>query len=315
MSTRNQDPYGVLGVSRDASQEDIRRAYRRLARKHHPDVNKEPGAEDRFKEISEAYDLLGDPEKRAAWDRFGPQWREARQAGATGGGGARRAGTRDERVRYSEVPYEDLEEMFGEGGIGDLFGDLFRRGGGRGGRGGPMRGPDREGVLQITLEEAARGGRRRMDLGDGRTVEVEIPPGVTDGQRIRVPGQGVPGAGGGPPGDLFLEVRLLPHPRFRVEGRDLHVEVPVTPAEAALGATVEVPTLDGVARTKVPAGSSSGRRLRLRGKGLANPSGPPGDLYATVRIVVPRQLSAEERDLYEQLRRVSRSRPRREAAA
>ena len=313
MSTRNRDPYRVLGVSQDASQEDIRRAYRRLARKNHPDVNKEPGAEDRFKAISEAYDVLGDPEKRAAWDRFGPQWREARQAGASGRGGARRTGAADERVQYGEASYEDLEEMFGEGGIGDLFGDLFRRGGG--GRGGSMRGPDREGVLQVTLEEAARGGRRRVDLGDGRTVEVEIPPGVTDGQRIRVPGQGVPGVGGGPPGDLFLQVRLLPHQRFRVEGRDLHVEVPVTPAEAALGATIEVPTLDGVARTKVPAGSSSGRRLRLRGKGLPNPSGPPGDLYATVRIVVPRQLSAEERRLYEQLQRVSRSRPRREAAA
>jgi len=314
MSTRARDPYEVLGVSRDASQEDVRRAYRRLARKHHPDVSREEGAEARFKDISEAYDVLGDPEKRAAYDRFGPQWREARQAEAAGRAGSRgRPGGDGVRVEYGDgVPFEDVEEMFGDGDFGDLFGGLFRRRGQGGGV--AMGGADHQAVLELSLEEAARGGRRRIDLGNGRSLEVEIPRGVTDGQRIRLAGQGGPGIGGGPPGDLYLEMRLRPHPRFRVEGRDLHVQVPVTPAEAALGATVEVPILDGVARTKVPAGSSSGRRLRLRGKGLPNPSGPPGDLYAEVRIVVPRTLSDEEREAYERLRQATRPERGSEAA-
>jgi curved DNA-binding protein len=295
VSTRARDPYDVLGVARDASQDEIRRAYRRLARTHHPDVSKEPDAEARFKDISEAYDTIGDPEKRAAYDRRGEAF----------AGGRREYG--------EEIRFEDVEDMFGDGGIGDLFGDLFRRRG-AGGPGVAMRGPDFQAALEIGLEEAARGGRRRIDLGGGRSLEVEIPRGVTDGQRIRLAGQGGPGIGGGPPGDLYLEIHLRPHPRFRVEGRDLHVQVPVSPADAALGATVEVPILGGVARTKVPAGSSSGRRLRLRGKGLPNPSGPDGDLYAEVRIVVPRTLNEDEREAYERLRRASRSSAGSEAA-
>jgi curved DNA-binding protein len=314
MSSRTRDPYEVLGVSRDATQEEIRRAYRRLARENHPDVNKDPGAEQRFKDISEAYDALGDPEKRAAYDRYGPMWREARQAGAGGGGGRRRRRSspgpvpEGARVEYGDAG--DVEDLFGDGGLGDIFGDLFRR---SGGRGAVMRGADVEALLELGLEDAARGGRRRLTL-DGRSVEVDIPAGVTDGHRIRLAGQGQSGPGGGSPGDLYLVVRLRPDPRFRVDGRDLHVEVPVSPADAALGATVEVPTLDGVARTKVPPGSSSGRRLRLRGKGLPNPDGPPGDLYATVKIVVPRRLSDEERKAYERLRKAGAKRPRREAA-
>jgi curved DNA-binding protein len=179
-----------------------------------------------------------------------------------------------------------------------------------------MRGYDQEAIIEISLPEAARGGRRRLPV-DGAEVEVEIPPGVIDGQTIRVPGQSSPGLGSGPPGDLLLRVRLLPDSQFRVEGRDLHTDVEVTPAQAALGDTVEVPTLDGRARVKVPPGSASGRRLRLRGRGLRNPAGPPGDLYATVRIVVPKTLSDEEHELYERLREVERKggRRRKRAAA
>jgi curved DNA-binding protein len=177
-----------------------------------------------------------------------------------------------------------------------------------------MGGADHEAVLELSLEEAARGGRRRITI-DGRSLEVDIPAGVTDGQRIRLAGQGGEGAGGGPAGDLYLRVRLRPDRRFRVEGRDLHVELPVSPADAALGASVEVETLDGTARVKVPPGSSSGRRLRLRGKGLPNPSGTPGDLYATVRIVVPKELTDEEREAYERLRSATGTRRRRSRAA
>jgi curved DNA-binding protein len=314
MSTRGRDYYDVLGVSRTASQEEIRRAYRRLARQSHPDVNKEPDAENRFKEISEAYDVLGDGEKRAAYDRFGADWRAAREAGATAAGGGRRraGGSEDAGGGFRTADFEDVDVMFGEGGFGDLFGDLFGRGGGGGGV--AMGGGDQEAVLELDLEEAARGGRRRITLDRGRTLEVDIPRGVADDQRIRLAGQGGPGIGGGPPGDLYLRVRLRPHRRFRVDGRDLHVTLPVSPADAALGATVQVGTLDGTARVKVPAGSSSGRRLRLRGKGLPNPSGSPGDLYATVQIEVPRHLSDDEREAYERLRRVSSSASREKVA-
>lgn len=311
MSTRSRDPYDVLGVARNASQEDIRRAYRRLARTNHPDVNREPGADDRFKEISAAYDTLGDPEKRSAYDRYGPDWRMAQEAARAGARTRRRTTHRGGGgTTTEEIPFEDVEDLFGRGGgagggFGDIFGDLFR-----GGRGGfSMGGGDTEAVLELSLEEAARGGRRRVSI-DGREVEIEIPAGVADGEVVRIAGQGAQGARGGRTGDLLLRVRLRPHPRFRFEGRDLHTDLDVSPADAALGATLEVPTLEGTARVKVPPGSSSGRRLRLRGKGLPNPGGTPGDLYATVRIVVPREPTDEEREAYERLREVS-SRPRR----
>jgi curved DNA-binding protein len=323
MSSGTRDYYDVLGVARDASQEDIRRAYRSLARKHHPDVSKEPGAEARFKDITEAHDVLSDPEKRSAYDRFGPRWREMQAAAAAGagrrprggsaGGGPGGPGPDGVRVEYSEVSPEDLEDLFGGDGFDSIFGGAFGRRG-RGGRGVQMRGSDQEAVIELTLEEAARGGRRRLLL-DGSELEVDFPAGVADGQAIRLAGKGSPGLGGGPPGDLLLRVRLLPHPRFRVDGRDLSVDLPVSPAQAAIGATVEVPTLDGRARIKVPPGSSSGRKLRLRGRGLPNPSGPPGDLYAIVKIVVPKKLSPEERELYERLLEVEGKKPRQEAAA
>lgn len=305
MATATRDFYEVLGVGRDASADDIRRAYRKLARTFHPDVNKEPGAEERFKEVSEAYDVLSDPDKRAKYDRFGAAWRQAGGGPQPGSGGG-----------FDPGDFGGVRVEFGEGDLGD-FGDVFeslfggRRGRGAGGFGGfAARGADHEAVLELTLEEAARGGRRSVTLGDGRSYEVSIPVGVRDGQRIRLAGEGGQGAGGGPSGDLFLRVRIKPHPRFRLEGRDLHVEVPVSPWEAALGATVDVPTLDGTAKVKVPAGSSSGRRLRLRGQGFPGPRGGHGDLYATVRIAVPKHLSRRERELFEQLADASSFDPR-----
>jgi curved DNA-binding protein len=205
--------------------------------------------------------------------------------------------------------------MVGSGGFGDIFDDLIGGRTGRAGRGGfegfSFRGGDQEAELELTLEEAAAGGRRQLSLGDGREFEVEIPPGARDGQRIRLSGQGSPGAGGGESGDLFLRVRLKPHPRFRVQGRDLYVDLAVSPWEAALGDDVSVPTLDGSARVKVPAGSSSGRRLRLRGQGLPGGGGSAGDLYAVVMIHVPKKLNRRERELFKQLASTSKFDPRR----
>jgi curved DNA-binding protein len=306
MPVASQDYYEALGVPRDASADDIRRAYRNLARRLHPDVNKEPGAEDRFKAISEAYEVLRDPEKRARYDDFGANWR----AGAQPPGGGRAENGFD-----AGSGFRDVRVDFGSGDFGDIFGDLFGGRTGRAGRGGfegfSFRGGDQEAELELTLEEAAAGGRRRLSLGDGRELEVEIPPGARDGQRIRLSGQGSPGAGHGEPGDLFLRVRLKPHPRFRAQGRDLYVDLAVSPWEAALGADVSVPTLDGSARVKVPAGSSSGRRLRLRGQGLPGGGGSGGDLYAVVMIHVPKKLTRRQRELFEQLASTSKFDPRR----
>jgi curved DNA-binding protein len=280
MAVGHPDHYETLGVPRDASTEDIRRAYRKLAREYHPDVNKSPGAEDRFKEVSEAYEVLRDDEKRARYDRPPPP-----PGGGFGNGGATRT-----------VDFDDF---------GDIFGDFFGRGGGHGFS---RRGGDQEALLELSLEEAARGGRKKITLGDGRDYDVNIPPGVSDGQRIRLAGEGAPGMGGGPRGDLLLRVRVRPHPRFRVDGRDLYTDLPVTPSEAALGATVPVRTLDGASISlKVPPGSSSGRKLRLRGQGM-----PGGDLYATVMIHVPKKLSKDERKAYERLAAVSGFDPRKE---
>ena len=281
MATAMRDFYELLGVDRGASADEIRRAYRKLARRYHPDVNKEPKAEERFKAISEAYDVLGDPEKREQYDRLG----RARDRGPDLGG-------------------------FDTGDLGDLF-ETFLGGAGR--RGGfADRGMDHEAILELSLEEAARGGRRSMTLGDGRSFDVAIPAGVREDQRIRLAGEGGQVAGGGPSGDLFLRVRIAPHPHFRLDGGDVYVDLPVAPWEAALGVDAAVPTLDGSVRVRVPPGSSSGRRLRLRGEGFPGPRGGHGDLYATVRILVPAHLSDRERELFEQLAAASSFDPREE---
>jgi curved DNA-binding protein len=279
-------------VDRDASEEQIRRAYRKLARKYHPDVNSDDGAEDRFKQVAEAYEVLRDPEKRARYDRLGANWRAGQDVSGAAG--------------YEGTPV-DFAETFGGGqDFSDFFESLFgarpgARRGGTGPFGGARRGADHEAVLPLTLEQAAAGGRQQLKLDDGRSYDVQVPAGVRDGRRIRLAGEGGPGVDGGPSGDLFLRVRIAPHPRFRVDGDDLHTEVAVSPSQAALGARVPVPTLTGTARVRVPAGSSSGRRLRLRGEGLPGPHGRHGDLYAQLQIVVPRHLDERQRELYEQL--------------
>ncbi|MFD5453010.1 MULTISPECIES: DnaJ C-terminal domain-containing protein [unclassified Streptomyces] len=314
-----QDFYQVLGVSRTASQDEIQQAYRKLARKYHPDVNKDPGAEERFKDLNEAYSVLSDPKTRARYDRFGEDFRKVPEdweqrvgAGAGPGGGfrARRtAGAGGPRVRYTGFG----DDFAAEGvDIEDLFGSLFGAGAAPGG----VPGADQEAELPLTVEEAYRGGRRTVTLagptGQPRRYEVDVPPGVTDGQRIRLAGEGGQGSGDAAAGDLYLRVRIQPHPRFRLDGRDVYVQLPVTPWEAALGATVPVPTPGGgTAKVTVPAGSSSGRRLRLRGEGMPNPRGADGNLYAELRVMVPSKLSDRERELFEELAATSSYDPRR----
>ena len=307
MAVGYHDYYETLGVPRDASADDIRRAYRKLAREHHPDVNKDPGAEVRFKEVAEAYEVLRDADKRERYDRLGANWRVGEDVSGAQG--------------FRDRGYGDVHVDFGGGtDFSDFFESLFgARPGARGGRrradpfgGMAMRGGDHEAVLDLTLEEAAAGGHRHITLGDGRGYDIDIPTGVRDGQRIRLAGEGGPGFDGGPSGDLFLRVHIAPHPRFRVEGRDLHVDLPVSPSEAALGARVPVQTLTGTARVRVPAGSSTGRQLRLRGEGMPTSSGAHGDLYAHVQVVVPKKLDERERELYEQLAAASTFDPREE---
>jgi len=317
-----RDYYEVLGVARTAGAEELQQAYRRLARTYHPDVNKDPGAEERFKEVNEAYQVLSDPDTRARYDRFGPAFRQvaegAERTTAGAGGRGPGAGGSPSGGWSSVFVDEDGERVYVGEGLGDdlgvdledLLGGLFGR---RGARRAPVAGADQEVELELSVEEAFSGGRRWVRLAGPageRSYEVTIPPGVVYGQRIRLAGQGGQGTGGGQPGDLYLIVRIAPHPRYRLEGRDLHVELPVSPWEAALGATVPVDTPGGEVKVKVPPGSSSGRRLRLRGQGMPNPRGRPGDLYAEVRIMVPKQLSRRERKLLEELANASTFEPR-----
>ena len=311
-----RDFYDVLGVNRGASQDEIQRAYRKLARTYHPDLNSDPAAEERFKEISEAYAVLSDPKTRQRYDAFGPDFRQVpedmdpeawRRARAGAGAGARGARGRSGggRTVYTTGDTGDLGID-----IDDLLGGLF---GGRGRGRGPIPGADQEAEIPLTVEEAYHGVRRTITIEgiDGpRTLDVTIPPGVISGQRIRLAGQGGRGSEGAPSGDLYLVVRITPHPRYRVEGRNLHVPLPLAPWEAALGTSVVVGTPDGEAKVKVPAGTSSGRRLRLNGRGLPNPRGKPGDLLAEVQVMVPPKLSRKERDLFEQLAAVSDFDPR-----
>jgi curved DNA-binding protein len=316
----SRDFYEDLGVPRTASQEEIQRAYRKLARKFHPDVNKAPDAEERFKDISEAYSVLSDPDQRKRYDAFGADFRRVPEdvdpetwarAGAgrarTGAGAGAGARTGGFGGGFEGVDFEDL------------FGDIFAgRGRGRGGRGagrygGPMPGADQEAEVELSVEEAYHGTRRSLRIAgpEGtRTVEVNIPAGVTDGQRIRLAGQGGRGGDGGPPGDLYLIASIRPDSRYRVEGRDIYVRLPLAPWEAALGTTVPLETPGGETKVKVPPGTSSGRRLRLRGRGLPNPRGRPGDVFAEVQIMVPPKLTEQERELFEQLAATSTFDPR-----
>ena len=301
--TERKDYYKVLGVSADASEDDIKRAYRKLARKHHPDVN--PGdaeAEERFKEIAEAYHVLGDGERRAAYDRGPEQFAQEfdlseffQQFGQGFGGHGARGGVH-----------------FDVGGMGDIF-DIFGGAGGARGRPGStggwtptQAGRDVEVTVPLSFEEAIHGVERtvrygRPTAGGGETAssKVRIPAGIEDGKRIRVRGRGEPGQGGAPAGDLFLRVKVQPHPTFSREGADLRVGLPVTVYEAGLGGTIRVPTLDGTTSIRLPAGTRNGQVIRLTGKGAPKPKneGQRGDLYVTVRIELPENLSERAKEL------------------
>jgi curved DNA-binding protein len=296
-----RDYYEVLGVPRSATAEDIKRVYRQLARKHHPDLK--PAAErarasERFKEINEAYEVLSDPDKRARYDALGANWKSGMDFTPPSGAEWRPHGNGRGAARTEE--WQDV------GGFSDFFASIFGQPTGRsGGRGVriTLPGSDVEAEVPVTLEELLRGGRRRITMEGGRHLDVVIPVGAREGTVLRLAGQGEPGLNGGPPGDLYLRLRLIPHPRYRVRGDDLEVDLPLAPWQAVLGTEVRIETPDGPVTLKVPAGTQSGRRLRLRGRGMPRPDGSRGDLYAVVRIVVPERPSAAERAAYEALQR------------
>ncbi len=307
-----KDYYQIMGLKRDATQEDVKRAYRKLARRYHPDVSKEFDAEQRFKEVGEAYEVLKDPEKRAAYDQLGANWKAGQD--------------------FRPPPDWDQGFEFHDRGFGgaaqfsDFFESLFGRGFGMGSRArdgqGPFRarGQDAHAKVLIDIEDAYRGATRALTLksthlgADGRpqvrrrTLNVRIPKGVRQGQRIRLAGQGDPGRSGAPGGDLYLEVEFRPHSLYRVEGRDVFVELPVAPWEAALGGSLHAPTPTGTVELKIPRGSAGGRKLRLAGRGI--PGTPPGDLFVVLKLVLPPADSEQARHAYEAMRQAVPFNPR-----
>jgi curved DNA-binding protein len=303
MAVKFRDYYEVLGVPRTATADEIKRAYRRLARKHHPDLQSagdRAAASERFKEINEANEVLSDPEKRARYDALGAGWKGGMDFTPPPGAGAAGAGA-------GATGFE------GFGDFSDFFASLFGRPAGGPGRAGRdatrivFPGSDVEAELPVTVEELLRSSRRRISLDGGRSLEVEIPRGMREGNVLRLAGQGEPGVNGGPPGDLYLRLRLIPHPRYRVDGDDLEMDLPLWPWQAVLGGEVRIETPDGPVTLKVPPGTQDGRRLRLRGRALPRADGSRGDLKARVRIVVPEKPSAAEREAYEALRRSASS--------
>ncbi|HXY57064.1 MAG TPA: J domain-containing protein [Methylocystis sp.] len=286
-----RDPYEVLGVAKTASASEIKKAYRQLAKKHHPDHNKnDPKAAAKLAEVNSAYEIVGDPDKKAKFDRgeIGADGKP-RFAGFEGfGAGAGGPGGFSGFTRSGAGPGgAHFEFNFGEGAAGDIFAELF--GGARRGRGAPpRRGEDVAATATVPLESAAHGGSARVLLPGGRTLDVKIPAGIEDGQQIRLRGQGQPGPVGAEPGDAIVTVRIAPHPHFKVEGRDLRLELPVALYEATLGGKIAAPTLDGKVELTVPPGSNGGRVLRLRGKGLpAHDGKPAGDLYVALKLMAP----------------------------
>jgi len=294
VAVKFRDYYEVLGVPRTATAERIKSAYRQLARKHHPDL--QPTAErakaaERFKEINEAYEVLSDPDKRAKYDALGESYKSGMDFTPPSGGQWRHA-------------TNGQSDDFGD--FSDFFASIFETPpSGRGGRRVTMPASDFEVDVPVTLEDLLRGGKRRISLDGGRTIDVEIPPGVRDGTVLRLAGQGEPGRSGTPPGDLYVRLHLAPHPRYRPVGANLEMDLPLWPWQAALGASVKIDTPDGQVTLRVPPGTPSGRRLRLRGRGLPRGDGNRGDLYAIARIVVPEHLTDAERAAYEALERSS----------
>jgi curved DNA-binding protein len=326
-----KDYYTTLGVSKTASEKEIKQAYRKLARKHHPDVN--PGdksAEAKFKEINEAYEVLGDPEKRRKYDELGANWRMYEQAQQQGqpwgaspfGGGAYSVNTGGSggTGAYRTMTEEEMRDLFGNE---DPFSDFFKTffGGGGPSVGGRQRtaratrvqkGRDIEHEVDLTLEEAFHGTTRRMSIKEGghtRTVDVRIPVGVKDSSRVRAAGEGESGANGGTAGDLYLRVRVRPHPMFERKGDDLHTRVAVPVTTAVLGGEAQIPTINGAVRLKIPEGTQNGQVFRLKGHGMPAVGKPDdrGDLYATVDVQLPRSLTKEQRDHYEALRKSEKS--------
>ena len=306
-----KDYYAALGVPRDASADAIKSAYRKLARKFHPDVSTEKDAEERFKDIGEAYETLKDADKRAAYDQLGthaagqefnppPDWGR----GGAGGGGARNGGS----------SFDDID-------LSDLFANFGRAQSARA-RTAPMRGRDYEAAIRISFDAAFHGTELDLDLGSAEIddqgvvrhvahpVKVRIPRGVIDGQRLRVPGKGSEGARGGPRGDLYLDIRVDDHPLYRVDGADIYVDLPLAPWEAALGVTVKLPTPAGIVELKVAPGAHGGQKLRLKGRGMARPDGAAGNLYAVVSIAMPTVVGEPERALYAELAKLSVFNPR-----
>jgi curved DNA-binding protein len=303
-----RDYYEVLGIERDATPDEIKRAYRKLARTHHPDINKDPDSERRFKEITAANEVLSDPSLRERYDTFGedfrkipddvdPQeWLRAQQmreragAGTRGGAGSQSAG---------------WQSGMDDDAMRDFLSDLFAQQAHSAHSWGPVPGADQRSGITLSVEDAFAGGRRSLTLAGPsgeRTIQVNIPAGVTSGQTIRLSGQGGRGSQGAPSGDLYLHVTIAPHPRYRLDGRDIEVDLPLAPWEAVLGATVPVEGPGGTAKVKVAPGTSSGKRLRLKGRGLpGSGAAGNGDLYARVQVVVPEKISDDERHLYEKL--------------
>jgi len=327
MAVEYKDYYKILGVKKNADKEAVSKAFKKLARKYHPDLNPDnPDAEKKFKELGEAYEVLKDPEKRKLYDHLGPDWQHGQhfqpppgfKGGrfhftGTGGRGFEASGFSD----FFETIFGGTGAGFSRGGFS---GDPFA--GGRGFARRPVRGGDVEAGLDLSLEEAYRGGSKSISLQEQaldqttgtptlktRTLDVNIPAGVKDGARIRLAGQGGPGQGGGPAGDLYLRVKVRPHPQFKLEGNNIVLDLPLTPWEAALGTTVQVPTLDTPVELTIPAGVGSGQKLRLRGRGLG-PGEKRGDQLVRVMIKVPKDLTDKERGLWEKMAETSAFKPR-----
>lgn len=304
MAVTYQDYYKLLGVDRKAKQEDISKAFKKLARKYHPDLN--PGdkkAEEEFKKINEAYEVLKDPEKRKLYDQFGSDWEHGQQF--QGG-----------NQSYGNMNFDFNGQNMGGTDFSDFFESIFggARGGGSFGGGSfggfsqkPRRGRDVEAELPLSLRDVMHGGKRQVTLqmpGGPRTLEVNVPAGIRDGAKLRLAGQGDPSSSGGQPGDLFLRVRYLPDDYFKVDGDNLHADIALAPWEAVLGAKVPVRALEGEVELKIPAGTSSGRKFRLRGKGLGSP-GKRGDLIVKAMIMSPTSLTDQERELWQKLSDIS----------
>jgi len=322
VAVKYTDYYATLGVEREASAAEIRKAYRRLARRYHPDISSEDDAEATFKEVNEAYQVLSDPEQKEAYDQLGrhQSGEDFRPSGDWGGQVWQEGGLED-------FDLADLLERLGQRAAGSQAAGRQasgRQAGGRRRAGAPfaMRGQDYEATTTISLEDAARGIEVSLDLSvpeptaDGgvkkvpRTTRVRVPRGVVDGERLRVAGRGGPGYGDGPPGDLYLDIHLQSHPLFRAVGHDLYLEVPITPWEAVLGAEIELPTLDGRVKVSVKPGAKAGQKLRLAGKGLPRRGEGAGDLYGVLQLVTPTVTTEKERELYRELAAASSFDPR-----